>query len=936
MDELIQKVNRIFNENKLLGNFDYTEDEFSLMLEDVGQSCRDILHHGSEFKAIDHKLIFITLVEIAKRWKDSDNEYDDEDNSRFWDYISKFLVNDDNINNRLYNAFTNVISQLGRQQLLPIVLTGKKYYATLMMHSFSPKKSIFSFYDLCYNIFKKDLDFGFTIDDEWLCEIVASQMKTVLGGGYREDKKVSIGSSAYSIKIGLRSFSLNEDLSTDFVQFIKETFNQINKLFNRELIYENTRLERYIVEWWKNKTESEKGFGDMTRRRRVPTVSKEGIVARFIRDKNSVFLNIPSIRLEDGTSIVSLKVFVNGEQIRSEEIKTKLGELVIATQQIEFELNDLLRYYDSINIRVEIKENQKVIFDSGRNKATSLMREFILFEGEKEVLSQINKPTNYFVYSKDIDALRRIPDELTTYGTNLYNIYPKAGESLSGEIKQIFFVDQTKTAGIGKTPCLIGELQDVEWFFDDISYNVYTSCVKLFIPENSNIKALELRIDKKAHKLQELNYESIESGCYQFGLKEIGLVPENNPTEIILYSYEKESTILIDTIVVLPNLEIKFNHPFYYGDIERKLIITNSGELQEITWSNEENEIKCNLNNGVLIIKVPYLKWRINDYEWHNQSIRGKLWYKDFLNNGDLLEIYSPREVQFIHLVDKDEEFEITRNLNGKYEIGRAIYSNEGRTDISISIMTISLSANLNYFEIFTVSTKEHFITNPLSFIGGRVFWNFEETFIGDKCNDFHLIIKSSNNNFRERIANQNSEIIHLQEDICKVQVKIRNRNIFAKSDSYQLIYEGELNIGTREQLRFNNKIIKLISAKCFNSKNVEWISFMPKYFIDKLKFVQEDESIYYSGQLCVFDKNGETKILNTMINEEGSNDKINPVRIELRDNNTLWLVAGWEGGNDFIGNLFCDKWSMSICNIQKQDNQYDEINLYKFKEEDV
>ena len=75
---------------------------------------------------------------------------------------------------------------------------------------------------------------------------------------YREDKKVSIGSSAYSIKIGLRSFALSDDLSDDFIEFIKDTFYQINKLFNREKITEETRLKRYIVEWWKNKTQVEK------------------------------------------------------------------------------------------------------------------------------------------------------------------------------------------------------------------------------------------------------------------------------------------------------------------------------------------------------------------------------------------------------------------------------------------------------------------------------------------------------------------------------------------------------------------------------------------------------------------------------------------------------------------------------------------------------
>ena len=932
ISELLQKIDRIFAENKLLGNYDFTEDEYSALLENVGLLCSSLLSYGNVFEENYHKLIFATLVEIAKRWKDFDNKDDTEENSRFWDYISKHLINEDYINQKLYQAFTDVISQLGRKHLIPIVLTGKKYYSTLMMHSFAPKNSIFSFYDLCYNIFKNDLDFGFTNDDEWQCERFASEIANFLGHGYREDKKVTIGSSVYSIKIGLRSFALNEDLFIDFVEFIKDTLFHINKLFYKEPINEDTRLKHYIVEWWKNKSESEKVSGDTNRKRRVPTVSKGDIVAKYIRDDSSVFIYIPSIRLDDDNSIVSLKVFVNGEQIRSEEIKTKRGELVVATKQIELELNDLLKYSDAINLRVEIKENHKIIFDSERNKATSLNREFILFEGEKEVLGQINKPNNYFVYSKDIDALKSVPNELTTYGTNLYNIYPKAGESLSGEIKQVFFVDKTKTASIGKTPCLIGEVQNVEWFFDDISCMVYSGGVKLLIPENTNLKALELRIDDKAHKLHELGFERIESGCYHFGLKVMGLIPENNPTEIILYSYEKELTILRETLIVMPNLKIQFNHPFYYGDIERKLTVYNGDEDIVLTWSKQDNEIKCPINDGMLVIKIAYLRWRINNNDWHNEPINRKLWYKDFLANGDILEIDNPNENDDITILGKvnGESFEIIKNQNGKFEIGRAIYANEGITDISVCIVY-----GKEIFEIFTVSTKEHFIANPLSYIDGKVLWNVEDTFIGDKNNEFFLIIKSPDNNFRSKIDCKTCEIRNLHEDICKIQVKIKDKNIFSKAENYQLIFEGELLIGSPDKLRFKYKKIRLLSANCFNSKKSEWIPFIPNYFIDKLQYLEDSETIYYFGRLHVIDQNGNTRVLNTMINEKGTYDIINPVRIELRDNNTLWLAAGLEGREINIGNLFCDKLRKGICNIQKQDNRYDEIILYKFKEEE-
>ncbi len=932
VDQLLQKINRNFNEHKLLGNFEFTEDEYSELLENVGLLSNSLLNYGNVFEDKHHKLIFATLVEIAKRWKDSDDEDDAEENSRFWDYISKHLINEESINQKLYHAFTDVITQLGRQHSLPIVSTGKKYYSTLMMHSFAPKNSIFSFYDLCYNIFKKDLDFGFTTDDEWLGEIVAAQMKTVLGGGYREDKKVSIGSSAYSIKIGLRSFSQNEDLSADFVRFINDSFYQINKLFNSEPINENTRLERYIVEWWKNITESEKVSGDTTRKRRVPTVSKENIVAKYIRDQDSVFLYIPSFRLEENNCTVLLEVFVNGEQIRSEEIRTKRGELVVATKQIELELNDLLRYYDSIDLRIEIKENDTVIFDSGKNKATSLNREFILFEGEKEVLSQINKPTNYFVYSKDIDALKRIPDELTTYGTNLYNIYPKVGESLSGILKQVFFVDKTKTASIGKTACLIGGEHNVEWFFGDVSCIVYSSGVKLLVPENANLKALEIRVDKKAYKITELDYERIESGCYQFGLKLLGLIPENHPTEINLYSYEKESTILSETIIVLPNIEIHFNHPFYFGDLERKLTISNGDETIELTWNNQEDEIKCPINGGMLLIKIAYLKWRLNNIEWHNEPINRKLWYKDFLANGDILEIDNPLENNDIKLFGKanGEPFEIFKNQSGSFEIGRIIYANEGLTEISVFI-----SCEKGVFEIFNLSTKEHFITNPLLYVDGKVFWNAKDTFVGDKSNEFFLIIKSEENNYRSKITNKNCEIRNLHDDICNIKIKIKVKNIFSKKESYQSIYKGELIIGSPDKIRFKYKKIKLLSANCYNNEKFEMIPFTPNYFIDKLKFVQEDEKTYYTGELCVMYANGEKRLLDTMKNEKGTYDKINPVRIEIRDKSTLWMVAGWHGGNDFIGELFFNKLSKAICNIQKQDNRFDGISLYKYKEED-
>ncbi|MDR0970388.1 MAG: hypothetical protein LBM67_07625 [Lentimicrobiaceae bacterium] len=910
-------------EHKLIGNYDFTDDEYATMVDAVEDLCQK-----NCFQVNDHKLIFLTLVEITKRWKDSDTFEDSEEHSGFWRFVCKTLTGIDEDNQTLYSQFTHLISTMGKQNQIPVVEAGKKYYATLMMHAFAPKSSIHSFFDLCYNVFKKDLDFGFTSDDEWLCEIVALQIKNVLQYGYREDKAVSIGSSAYSLKIGLRSFAINDDLSENFVKFIKDTFYQINQLFNREIIEKNTRLKRYIVEWWKNKKENEKVSDSATRKKRIATVSKENITAKYIRNEDKILLCIPPIRLDNENNIMRLSVYVNGKQCSSEEMRTKRGELVVSTKEKEIDLNDLLKYSKSINIRIQLTDNGVDLYDSKE----TLNREFILFEDEKEVLSQINKPSNYFVYSRNIDALKNTPTDLTTYGTNLYNIYPKAGETLTGEIKQVIFVDKEKVSKSSNTICLLGNLPDIEWILDDIHCFVYKDSVKLIVPESTNLKALELKIDNKVYKLDAFDNVRLENNAYMFGLLKLGLLKSNEPIDISLYSYEKQATVLTERLIVLPDVEIKFNKPAFYGNRERKVTISNNGLSTDFSWSNQDNEINCPLCDGNLLIKIPYLKWRIANKEWRNEPINRKLWYKDFLQNGDLLEIDNPKGDEEIKLFVKSDgqKNEIPKNQSGKFEIGRAIYARQGKKDIFVY-----LSNENDKFELFTVATKEHFTENPIQYINGKVLWNVENTFVGDKDKEFFLAIKSKDNNLRTPIKNANQEIKNLYEDICKVQVKIKDKNIFAEQKTWNLIYEeDEFIIGRKEQFRFKDKCICIdyISSSLVSEDN--WIKPCEKYAIYNLKFVEEiDEGTkyeYYEGSFGCINDNKITEI-HFMENENHEQERINPVRIELRSNNTFWLKAGYDSEGDFYNeNLMIDN-SNELCFSNTKNNKV--VNLYKFKE---
>jgi len=929
MDIILQKIDQIFNDckNKLIGNFDFTEDEYSAMLDEVGDLCKK-----SHFQVNDQKLVFLTLIEIAKRWKDSDTLGDNEENGSFWCFVFKTITGVDEYNQTLYSQFTSLISEMGRQNRIPVVQTGKKYYATLMMHALAPKKSIHSFFDLCYNLFKKDLDFGFTSDDEWLCEVFAIKFASFLQNGYREDRAVSISSSAYSIKIGLRSFALHKDLSQNFAQFIKDNLEQINKLFNRVKITEETRLQQYLVEWWKNKTDTEKVSDSTARKKRVATVSKQNIAAKYIRNENITLLCIPKIRLDNENDIMQLSVYINGEQYYSEEMRTKRGELVVSTKEKEFDLNTLLQYSDSINIQVRITENEVVLYDSKE----TLNREFILFEDEKEILSPINKPSNYFVFSKNIDGLKKTPQELTTYSTNLYNIYPTAGETLTGTLKEVIFDDKVKIEKSLNTVCLLGNLPDIEWVLDDIHCFVYKDSVKLIVPENINLKALELKIDTKTYKLNNLDYVRLENNACMFGLLKMGLFKQNEPIELSLYSFEKEMTVLTETLIVLPNLEIKFCSSVFYGNTEKKITINCNNSSSVFSWSNQDNEVKCPLSDGNLLVKIPYLKWRIANKEWHNEPIVRKLWYKDFLQNGDLLEIDYPEEEEEIKLIAKydEQKIEILKNQNRNYEIGRVIYVNENKRAISVYIAN-----NTKKYDLFTIATKEHFVENPISYIDGKVYWNVEDTFIGDRNNDFFLIIKSDKNNYRNTIANKNIEIANLYEDICKVSVKIKDKNVFSKNEKYDTIFEEEkFVIGNPKQFQFKNKCLKIEYIKSLFSKDESWIRPRKDYGIFNLKFIEEeddDENIYeyYEGILGEICDNLISKI-EFMENENQEEERINPIRIELRSINTFMLKAGYDKNNDFYNENLMVNNNKELCFSNIINNSV--VNLYKFKELEI
>lgn len=917
---MLMDMAKEYSSYKFIGLYELPDDIYSKLIDYISNLCEEFSQKNITLSTDDHNLIFIALVEITKRWdKSCSQNEEDEKNSGFWTHIFKIITGDEFFVPKLYNLFTLIVkSQSGDQ----FVDNGKKYYATLMMLSLSPATSLYSFFNLCYNCFKKDLDYGFTIDDEWICEIVADEIRNVIGNGYKEDKAVSIGSSAYLIQIGLRSLAIKESMRAIYLDLISTTFQSIAKLYNREQLLNENRLNRLLNKWWNEILSADKSSTKSVERKRIPTVSKQNISIKFCRDYDQVLLCVPEIRIDNSDSQMMIKIYNDDKIVYDENLWTKKRELVTTTKPLELPIEDLLKGADSINLRATITDNGEVIFDSDRNKSTSLKREYIIFSDEKEIFSQFLRTADTFIYSKDVDTLQTT-SEITTISRNFYCITPTAGESIVGIRKQVFFIDENNQSKIGNELCLIGQYDNVEWREEDISYAVYGKGVKLLIPHSLNLKSLELRIDNKSYKLSELAYENDNDRFYQFGLRTIGIVEDNYPINVALYSYEKQSLLFSRNVIVLPSLNCHFDKSLYFE--ERECIVEALDE--KIVFGENDNEVQVPMALGSLFISVPRLRWRIVGKEWCHARSSRLLWYETAITQGDQLEIDIPHNKGMVMLIGKigSKEYTIHQTTKGTFELGKFIYANPSQKEI-----TIYCNVENEKFNLAKFSTKEHIQNNPVKYLNGNILWDIENEFVGDKNSEFFIELKAGNNRYRNTISNQNANLPYMGDDIYRVIVKLKEKGLFS-TGGYTTIFEGTLMAGEFEKLRFRNKAIVLRKIRCNNT--IFWHMPIYTYFIRDIEMVKENNDTYYVGTLCYIDKKNNVVVLDKLINECGEYDDINPVRIELRDYNTLWINAGWCGENDFIA-LFYDKLRKIICNIGEENQEYSQINICQYDEE--
>ena len=202
---IIDKAKRATKYNSIIGNTIFDDNEYEELLKISRTLSTEFLNSTTGLPINrNHEIIFITLLEIIKRWK---NLEDNADDNKFWEYIVSTIlslekgVESQNIVTKLRKEYIRIMESLKVENSIIFAKEGKIYYATLLLHALATTKSIYAFLDLCYDIFSVDLNFNYSDNDKEICKIATSQFCKILDSSVGNEKPINIGTNSYGVKI---------------------------------------------------------------------------------------------------------------------------------------------------------------------------------------------------------------------------------------------------------------------------------------------------------------------------------------------------------------------------------------------------------------------------------------------------------------------------------------------------------------------------------------------------------------------------------------------------------------------------------------------------------------------------------------------------------------------------------------------------------------
>ncbi len=887
---------------EFVGNYIFSEDDLSTIYDNAGYILRRIGNEwGIDLPRIDYDLIFVSLVNLSKEWNL------DEESALFEFFYKKLLGSNESGGGKIYTQITKVIQGLNNSnEIFMLDSYKKKYYATLCSHSFSPLSSIESFFDMCWEIYCKDLDQQYGKNDPAFRLITQSLHNKFNYFGSNNEDDFQIGSKVYSFRAGIRGLAIDKpDLMTDLLDVV---MGSINSLFNNEPLQLDKYIKILINNWWKKK---ESTFGiDRTRthtRHEHIITDYSQIKAKYILEQGIAKLVIPSIRLIDNFDYDPyIGIKVDGKKFKCEKMITKGSGILMATKLYEIDLSNLT-FDKIIDINIEITHCNKVIY----NSKDTLNREFILYKDSKEILSQDCLPGMYFLFTTSLSDLLQYPEDIHRSALNTYSLESKESELIQSNNKTVFFISEKSNRDLY---FFAKEHNDILFRLDDEEYKVIDGELYVDVAQDIDIKNYGVRYEESSFKLSDFEFEEVNGRKrYQVSI----LLSVGEPQHIIIFKYSDNSIFTSINLIKFNNIRVSFDKELYYGkdNIGIAKFVTEKFN-EEMQFNIDNNNVSIPLSNGELILFPPILKWKIDNGEWNTKESSRGIWYKYFTNSS-ILSIELPKTMSCIAVLNNNDIIEqCSKNLD--FKIGQTIYSLKDNNRYNSNSLILFIKTSNNQFYLLSeIFYRESFIDEPVYIFPNlnQAVW-LPENYIGDSDSNFIFEILDDNNIIYSKELSTKKEILtifNISEGYYKYRIILKGKGFLNKEKE---LYSKEFIFGDIRNFKYKNKVLKIREAILFDKVDADSVRTI---YVDSIRYIgNEDGYDYYSGSLFVIDKDRRKRYLNSMKNEWNTYVKVNPLRIEFKNDKTAYIMYGLDtrnGGFDFYDGFYLDgQGKITIC----------------------
>ena len=892
MKELLPKIGEAMKET-FVGNYVFSDEELSRVYDFTGCLLRN--YDGGWGNIISQgydELVFVAMVNAVKTWK--------SDEDTFWDCIYKKLIGSYG-SQKIYTYLTGVIDRLGKHGKI-MYLSGctKRYYATILAHAFSPLNSTESFLELCWNLYSEDMNFTYTKNDDTFA-LVAEELKRTFSYEKSLEDDLKLGSGVYSLRAGIKRMAI--DSPEEMVKYIEGTISLLDRVFGGEIL-DNDRYYNILVrDWW---TEKEKSFGVAKPKRK----SYERAITDYstIRPKYSyngkqAILTIPSIRLKNNFyDMPLLNVYRNGELVDQQEMRTFGSGLTMATKELSLYADNLVFEDGIIDCTLEIVHCGDVIY----NSKTSLFREYILFRDHREILQEECLPGNYILFAPKFEEFSSHPESIKKISgePNLYILQAQEGELLQNPKRTVFFVVEKQKRSIRISA---DRKNNAKFIHDGEEFIVIDGELRVVVKSDVDVNNYGVRYESTPFPLKDFTFTENE-GYKTFFITELLNVCE--PQKINIFSYADNKIEASYNVVKFNSISITYDKTLYFDDENLGTVRFHTEKYDKsISFDINQGDIVIPFDDGDIVLSPPVLRWKFGDGDFSMQYGED-LWYKNYSNSAELV-IDLPTEMGYQVFLNNNTVLSESASFNS-FKLGETVWSmlQDSRNEIIVFVKV----EDIGVVPILTVCLKEKLKFSPFVISGKEMLWDVSKSFVGDSTPKFRIsfcendtvkhsfdISETIDENYKSRYFS----LAELEIGIYDVTVDLMKRVGFIEKPLR--LFEQQVVFGDINKIRFKGKSLRFERVMLTGKASYEEIK---PFYVDHLWYIGEFDSChYYTGSAYIINRDGRKTYLNTMANSEGTYDDINPIRLELKSENSCFIVAGVnpDDMDDFLGEFTLD-----------------------------